>query len=102
MAREEYTQENAEMISEMANDVKAFVLMVAHDEKLKPSIMMSGIAVALVELNYDYTKGDEADKDACLEDMINVFRVLHAHYAKSRKAHAAKEADEARKRGNIQ
>lgn len=94
--------ERAQAITEMAKDVKEFAVAVATDEGMKPSVMLSGIAVALVELNHDYSKGDDAQKAEAFENMIDVLRLLHEHYGEAKRLHAIREANEARKEGRIQ
>lgn len=101
-ADKEIDMERMEAINDMAQDVRAFAIMTALNEGFKPSVMLSGIAVALVELNHDYSKGNDEDKAGSLEDMINVLRELHAHYGDAKRRQAIREAAEARERGDMQ
>lgn len=93
----------AEHILEMARDIKEFALVAAFELSMRPSSMLAGIAVALVELNHDYTRGDEDNKKASLEDMIKALRAVHSEYSEAKKrGQAMIEAEEARRQGNIQ
>jgi len=89
-------------ITEASKEMMEFAAYLCEDMRQEPSVILTGMAVALVELNHDNSGCTPKEKDESFESMVDVLRFLHHEYAKNSKLRAAKEAEIARIKGRIQ
>ena len=96
------TENDMQAMMHMSEEIKDTAIALSLASCRRPTIMLGALAVALVELNYDYSRGNNGEKGETLEAMLDVLREMHAHYAEGQRLQAIREAADARERGRIQ
>ena len=96
------TENDMQAMMRMSEEIKDIAVGLSLASCRRPTIMLGALAVALVELNYDYSRGNDGEKGETLDAMLDVLREMHAHYAEGQRLQAIREAADAREKGRIQ
>lgn len=100
MSADEFDDYSVGLVRHMAEAVEDFAEFMAVKNNASSRILISSIALALVELSFKHSKPGQ--HKTAIETAIHGIRVMHEDLMSEQQSDAMAEAEEAKARGSVQ